>query len=470
MNQFIRIFSCFVLFGNSKRSLSCMNKNYKQRFVMVFPSMTAVISRFRTALSLTFLYLSTILFLICFISIPQSYSQEVESDSTELQESAVRIFLDRLSSYQDHIKREIPFVNYVRDRKQAQVYIMLTTQRTGAGGLEYTLTLTGQQNFVNQNDTLKYVSRQTDTQEIRRSGIVRILKMGLMPYVSKTPLAEYISINYRKRTDPGAVVDKWDYWVFNSSIRGFFNGEESIKSMSIYGSVSADRVAPDWKTSLSFSTNYNETNYKIGDNTISSFIRSHSFRGLLVKSLGGHWSIGVYGDALSSIYTNTKFSFNVAPAIEYNVFPYAQSTRREFRFLYRVGNTNIRYDEETIYEKLRENLVSESLSATYEVKERWGSVSTTLAGSHYSHDFSKNRLVLFSNLSLRLFEGFSLSLLGSASRIHDQLSLPKKGATEEEILLRQKQLATQYSYYFSIGLRYTFGSIYSNVVNPRFGN
>jgi len=42
-------------------------------------------------------------------------------------------------------------------------------------------------------------------------------------------------------------------------------------------------------------------------------------------------------------------------------------------------------------------------------------------------------------------------------------------ATEEEILLEQRQLATQYDYFLSLGLRYTFGSIYSNVVNPRFG-
>ena len=47
--------------------------------------------------------------------------------------------------------------------------------------------------------------------------------------------------------------------------------------------------------------------------------------------------------------------------------------------------------------------------------------------------------------------------------------LPKEGATEEEILLHQRQLATQYDYFASVGLRYTFGSIYSNVVNPRFG-
>ena len=470
MKHLIKNFCCLVLFDGLKHPFSCKDGDLKRHSLMVFPSMTAIISRFKTALSSTLFYLGTILFLICFVSIPQSYSQEVESDSTELQESAVRIFLDVSSYYHDYIKKEIPYVNYVRDRKQAQVHVLMTTQRTGAGGIEYTLTLTGQQNFVNQNDTLKYVAKQTDTEEITRSAMVNVLKRGLFPYVAKTPLVEYITINYRRRTDPTAVVDKWDYWVFNTNINGLFNGQESRKNLMIYGSFSADRVAPDWKTSFSFNTNYYESNYKIGERWISSIRRSQSFQGLLVKSFGEHWSLGGYGTALSEIYTNMKFFYSIAPAIEFNVFPYSQSTRREFRILYIVGNTNFRYNEETIYDKLRENLLDEKLVVTYEVKERWGSVRTQITGRHYFHDFSKNKLILSSRLSFRLFEGFSLSLYGSASRIHDQLSLPKRGATEEDILLLRRQLATQYSYSFSIGLRYTFGSIYSNVVNPRFGN
>ena len=54
--------------------------------------------------------------------------------------------------------------------------------------------------------------------------------------------------------------------------------------------------------------------------------------------------------------------------------------------------------------------------------------------------------------------------------IHDQIHLPREGATREEILLRQRELATDFRYWSFIGLSYTFGSIYSNVVNPRFGN
>ncbi len=46
----------------------------------------------------------------------------------------------------------------------------------------------------------------------------------------------------------------------------------------------------------------------------------------------------------------------------------------------------------------------------------------------------------------------------------------KGGAPPEQILLKKKELETQYSYYSQVGLTYTFGSIYNNVVNPRFRN
>jgi hypothetical protein len=40
----------------------------------------------------------------------------------------------------------------------------------------------------------------------------------------------------------------------------------------------------------------------------------------------------------------------------------------------------------------------------------------------------------------------------------------------QDILLQRKQMATQYEYFTGFGFTYTFGSIYNNVVNPRFGN
>jgi hypothetical protein len=403
--------------------------------------------------------------LLCLCAIP-SFAQENGNNMTELQRNAIKVFLD-ISNYQEYIKTEIPFVNYVRDRKEAQVHIMLTQQDTGSGGKEYTLTFIGQQNFTDVDDTLKCVSKQMDPEEIIRRNIVRTMKMGLIRYVSKTPLAADLSIEYSQRTDPAAVADRWDYWVFNIETEGELNGEKSSNELSLDGSFSADRITPDWKLSFNVNTEYKKEEYETDERTISSYTRSQEFQGLIVKSRGEHWSAGLYGSVLSSIYSNTKFSWNSAPALEYNVFPYSESTRREFRFLYKVDYTNIRYNEETIFDKIHENLIDESLSCTFEIKEKWGSVSTTLEGSHYFHDFKKNRLRFHTNINLRLYEGFSLNVHGNITRIHDQLSLTKEGVTEEEILLHQKQLATQYDYYIAIGVRYTFGSIYSNIVNPR---
>jgi len=161
---------------------------------------------------------------------------------------------------------------------------------------------------------------------------------------------------------------------------------------------------------------------------------------------------------------------NPAPAIEYNAFPYSQSTRRQLRFLYRLGYSYNDYIEETMYGKISESLWRGSLSVTLELKERWGEISTTLTGSHYLHDFNKNSLDIYSELSLRLFKGLRLSLWGGYSAIHDQLSLPRGAATQEEILLQRRELETTYRYFFSVGFSYSFGSIFSNVVNPRFGD
>ena len=307
-----------------------------------------------------------------------------------------------------------------------------------------------------------------DTEEIIRNGIVRILKMGLMTYVAKTPLTDNISITYKVAAVPSAVVDKWDYWVFNIISNNTLNGEKLRKSLSVRSTVMADRVTPDWRISFYLNSNYSKDKYITVDRTISSIKRSQRFASTVVKSFGEHWGAGFFSSASSSIYSNNKLSINVAPAFEYNVYPYAESTRRELSFLYKVGYTGNNYNEETIFNKTYENLFNESLTATYIIKERWGSIRTMLIGSNYFHDFSKNNLRFHTGLSWRLFKGLSLDISGNYSRIHDQLTLPKKGATEEEVLLHIKQLATQYDYNFRIGFRYTFGSIYSNVVNPRF--
>ena len=65
--------------------------------------------------------------------------------------------------------------------------------------------------------------------------------------------------------------------------------------------------------------------------------------------------------------------------------------------------------------------------------------------------------------------GVLQNVYGNYEWIRDQLYISAAGATEEQILLRQRALATDFNYYTSFGISYRFGSIFNNVVNPRFG-
>jgi len=95
-------------------------------------------------------------------------------------------------------------------------------------------------------------------------------------------------------------------------------------------------------------------------------------------------------------------------------------------------------------------------------------VSSSLEGAAYIDDFSKRRAVLFNALNVRLFKGFNLNMFVSASLVRDQLYLAKGELSDEDILVRRRQLASSFSYFGGIGVSYTFGSIFNNVVNPRF--
>src|ERR1700675_3630466 len=70
----------------------------------------------------------------------------------------LRVFLDCGFCDFDFMRTEIAFVDYVRDRQDAQVHILVTNQQTGGGGTEFTLHFIGQRELAKLADTLAYVS------------------------------------------------------------------------------------------------------------------------------------------------------------------------------------------------------------------------------------------------------------------------------------------------------------------------
>ncbi len=266
------------------------------------------------------------------------------------------------------------------------------------------------------------------------------------------------------------MVDRWNNWVFEIEAEPEFDGEESYKELSLSSSLSAVKVTHDWKLDFDVDYRYTRTKYTYEDTV---YTNDRSYQGmdlLVVKSLGEHWSAGIRSDLVSSTYSNTRFSVDFMPSVEYNIFPYSESTHRQLRILYGIGNSFNMYIDTTIYDQIQENLWQHQLQVAYQVQEKWGSINVALEGFNYLDDFSKNRIELSGYITIRILKGLSLRVFGGVARINDQLSLPRGELTEADILLELQELETSYSVGGFAGLTYTFGSIYNNIVNPRFGN
>ena len=370
----------------------------------------------------------------------------------------------------DFIRKEIPFVNYVRDIKDAGVYIISTTQRTGSGGNEFTFFFVGQNENAGMRDTLSFVTSPDESQdEIRTKQVARI-KLGLMRYVARTPLSKYMNISFSEPLSETVSSDKWNSWVYRAALNGWLEGQQSYKTYNFFGNISAARITKEWKINLRANYNYGQDKFDVDGEIITSNNKSKSVSALIVRSISDHWSYGGSISAGSSTYNNSKLSMVFMPGLEYDLFPYSESTRRQLRLLYTIGFNDAVYSDTTIYDKTRELHMQHSFSAAYEVVQKWGTIDLSLNYSNYLHDWSKNNLSLNGFLNLRIAKGLSVNFGGGASLIHDQLGLVKGGATTDEVLLRRKELATQFQYFTSFGFSYTFGSIYNNVVNPRFGN
>jgi hypothetical protein len=394
------------------------------------------------------------------------FSQEIATKSDTLRKDALNVFMDA----SDFIKKEIPYINYVRDIKVADVYIITTEENTGSGGYVSTYFIVGQGKYKSMADTVKCSFSPDETLNNRRARQVKTLKMGLMRYVAKTPLSQYMNISFTEPLSETVSSDKWNSWVYSASMYASSYGQKSYNYAYVDGTLSANRITEKSKFESSISLDLQTNKNVYIDTTYNSTIREEYLYARYVKSISDHWSAGASTNIQTSSYSNYDLSLRIMPGVEYDIFPYSQSTRRQLRLLYNIGVEFNKYTEVTTLNKLKETLPKQTLSANLSIIQKWGSVSTSLTWSNYFFNWNYNNLRLYMNASLRIVKGLSFNMSGSFAFVHDQISLPLGVSTLEDVLLQRKMQATDYSYSTYFGFTYTFGSIYNNVVNPRFGN
>jgi hypothetical protein len=407
---------------------------------------------------------------LCLAMAPAAAAQTPAAGPT----GPLRLFLDcQFRCPDDFIRTEIPWVNYVRDRGDADVHL-LVTQQGAAAGQSVALRFIGVGAFLGQDHELQFTARSTDSEDQQREQFVEVLRLGLVRYVANAPVRDRLRLVYlppadAERAGPAAIRDPWNNWVFQVGGNGSFEGESQSSSSEFRGFLSAERITDLWKLDLYASGTTERNRFTLSDGSeISRTAREGYVNVLVGRSLGDRTSFGLTTNVQNSTRNNLDLVLRTSAVMEFSLYPYRQSTRRLITFAYGVGLYAANYDEETIFSRTRETRPRHFAVMSLDLIQPWGQAEFELEAQSYLDDFSQNRVGVSGELETRITRGLSFEVEARYSRVRDQLSLARGDASDDEILLELRQLATDFTFDVRFGLSYTFGSIFSSVVNPRF--
>lgn len=370
------------------------------------------------------------------------------------------------------LKQEINYVNHSIDPANAQVNLFIVTSYLSNGGKVFNVSFKGQQELEGNQLSFKVpvtaimTGREVDEELNKR------IKLGLAGFLAGTPYAALadvqVDIAEEETILKEEVEDKWNSWIFETTVRFSTEKESQRGKTDLRLRFDADRTTPNWRLRLNANYFYRTQFVTESDGTRLNSLRQDMWSNAsVVKSIGNHWSVGLFNRMSSTTFRNIDYSLWLAPAIEYSFFNYDEVPFKEFTIAYRLGWTHNDYAEETVFFKTEESLIRQALNIDLRLRQRWGAIFAGISGGHYVGEFDKNRLSLNGRANVRLIKGLSFNIGGSYQIINDQISLPRGEASIEDTLLGQSQLATNFEADLSFGLSYTFGSLYNNVINTR---
>ncbi|MEM1134953.1 MAG: hypothetical protein AAGI07_03875 [Bacteroidota bacterium] len=394
-------------------------------------------------------------------------------ERAKAQGSLLKVFLDCNDCNLNYFKTHFEEVDYVRDRKVADIHILINKAFLGSGTKHWEL------QFIDMADTDKTpITLITDTYQNQTENevdqhLLKYIKAGLIPFLLNSDPEIDVKLHSKQlelsnlseeNTSPE---DPWNFWIFEIGGNIDFKKETNQSAYELEGEIDLERTTEAWRYrgELEYLYQLNEINNN--GNILNSSLEKSGISGSIVKTMGEHWAAGIFGRVYSSTFSNIKQGNSLQVALEFNVFPYHKVASKEFTISYFIGPQVFEYLEPTIYEQLSETRMSHNIAVNLNMRKTWGAAQVKLRGVQFLHDLSKNRLEFSSKLSLRIVKGLFFNVEADFDLIRDQLSLPKGDANIEEILLQRRAIATDFETGIAIGLSYTFGSIFNSIVNTR---
>ncbi len=395
-------------------------------------------------------------------------------------ENRLKVFIDCSNTWCDQvfIRSEINIVDFILDRVAADVHVLITTQRNGSGGEQFQLIFYGLNRFNKLTDTLRFETRDLATNAVERELLVKHIQIGLLPFIVKTGFAKELSIITKVKADSSGIIkttnhdtkDKWNYWVFRAGADGNFSADQNYLSRRLGSRFSANRVTDKLKVSFNVRASDNRNTFNLGSDKI--IVKNHSlnFSHLLAKSINQHWTIGYEALAVQSTFSNIKSQFYFSPGIEYDLFPYTSVNSKLLTFRYGLDIRQNQYYDTTIYNKTKEFLPGQNLSVNLSLNQKWGSISTGITYRNFLNNWEQYNLSLNTSVDVRLTGNLSVNLYAFPSIVRDQVFLPKGNISVDDVLIRRRQLQTDFNFFMGFGFTYRFGSILNNYINPRFSS
>jgi len=396
--------------------------------------------------------------------------------------------------FEPFLRQELSNFDLVRDRHQASFEVLIAAQPAGSGGVAYRVTLFQREHGAAPSSVGRVragssargseapsVAPIASRQVTRRPGQAEVeFRAQLLDAVLRLLHAALIGTPHESRFQlrlpprSGEVLerlaDPWDYWVLMPELEGEGEAGSGYYFAEIGGNLTVRRITDRHKLRLRLSYWRTLSSFEFEDgSSISGDVYGVASNGVYARSLGDRSAIGLTGNVRSSEFDNLELHAHYGPVFEVNLFPYTENASRQLRFSYQIGVWYNDYIERSAEDELSELRYYHAATAVADVNQRWGSVQVAAQLNSFLRQPSQFRLALGGQLTLLLFEGFSLQFEGTSAWVRDQINARGRPLEDSEVLLFTAEQPTRFTLEATFGFSYTFGSVHNTIVNPRFG-
>jgi hypothetical protein len=244
---------------------------------------------------------------------------------------APKLYLqDETYSDVDYLKTEVTFVNYVGEPAEADIHLIVTSSLTGSGGQEYTLNFQGRGAYREIDFCLRHNTNADATPDEIRSALTAGIRRGLVPFIARTRLREYLAVEFTPPATAAAVTDPWRNWVFTLSASGFPQGEKEWSRLYYFLNADVSRVTDTARFNARAGISVDDNRYQIDSVTSMRAVKRNYYAVLdYGRKLSDHFSAGAVLNYVNNEYSNVRLGLSAGPKLEYCLTRYPDYARHK---------------------------------------------------------------------------------------------------------------------------------------------